>query len=215
MTEKDEPEQIAIMREMLELAKEQAELSRVRTRMSADRSRMSEDRSRMSADRSRMSEDRSRMSAERSRLSEDRSRMSADRSRMSADRSEMSETRSYHNAERTLSVWVRTALSLMVLGIAMDRFGLLLHRVPGGKHYGTLHANALLDAVSAWAGAGLVALGIFMTMVTGLRFIAYARTWSRQHRLPPHHGPYLAAFFALMTGIFGILLLVLMLLFSS
>lgn len=215
MAEKDVPEQIAIMREMLELAKEQAELARVRTRMSADRSRMSEDRSRMSADRSRMSEDRSRMSEDRSRMSEDRSRMSADRSRMSLDRSEMSETRSYHNAERTLSVWVRTALSLMVLGIALDRFGLLLHRIPGGKAYGALHGNELLNGLSTWTGAGLVLLGIFMAAATGLRFAAYARTWRRRHRLPPRHGPFLATFFALMTAIFGVLLLVLMLLFSD
>ena len=215
MTEKDEPQQITIMKRMLALSEKQTELSEKRTRMSAERSKMSEDRSRMSADRSRMSEDRSRMSAERSRMSEERSRMSADRSRMSAERSEMSETRSYHNAERTLSVWVRTALSLMVLGIAMDRFGLLLHRVPGGKHYAYLHANELLDALSMWAGAALVMLGIFMALVTGARFVAYAKDWKRNHRLPAHHGPYLAAFFALMTAFFGILLLVLMLVFAS
>lgn len=199
--DKDDPQQIAIMKQMLALAEKQAELSETRTRMAADRSRMSEDRSRMSADRSRMSED--------------RSEMSADRSRMSAERSEMSETRSYHNAERTLSVWVRTALSLMVLGIAMDRFGLLLHRVPGGKHYAYLHSNELLNALSMWTGAALVVLGIFMALVTGARFVAYAKAWKRNHQLPAHHGPYLAAFFALMTAFFGILLLVLMLMFAS
>lgn len=201
MAEKDEPEQIAIMRKMLELASEQAELSRVRTRMAADRSRMSEDRSRLSI--------------ERSRMSQERSRMSADRSRMSADRSEMSETRSYHNAERTLSVWVRTALSLMVLGIALDRFGLLLHRIPGGKAYGELHGNVLLDGLSLWTGAGLVVLGIFMAAATGLRFLGYAHAWRRRHCLPPCHGPYLATFFALMTAVFGALLLALMLRFSG
>lgn len=201
MDEKDEPEQIAIMRQMLELARKQTELSEVRTRMSEDRSRMSEDRSRMSADRSRMSED--------------RSKMSADRSRMSAQRSEMSETRSYHNAERTLSVWVRTALSLMILGLAIDRFGLLLHRVPGGKAYARLHQNLLLDILSTWAGAALVLLGIVMALTTGLRFLSYAHDWRRRHRLPAHHGPYLATFFAMMVVIFGILLLSLMLVFTG
>jgi hypothetical protein len=38
---------------------------------------------------------------------------------------EMSAERSYMNAERTLAVWVRTALALMIFGIAVDRFGLL------------------------------------------------------------------------------------------
>lgn len=208
MSDQDEPEQITIMKQMLALAEKRNELA-------VERTRMSQDRSRMSADRSRMSEDRSRMSADRSRMSEERSQMSADRSRMSLDRSEMSETRSYHNAERTLSVWVRTALSLMVLGIAMDRFGLLLHRIPGGKHYARLHSNELLNALSMWTGAALVLLGIFMTLVTGARFVAYANDWKRRHRLPAHHGPYLAAFFALMTAFFGILLLTLMLIFAS
>ncbi|HET7267869.1 MAG TPA: DUF202 domain-containing protein [Oleiagrimonas sp.] len=208
MSETDEPQQITIMKQMLALAERQCELSEQRTRMA-------ESRTRMAADRSKMSEDRSRMSAERSRMSEERSQMSADRSRMSADRSEMSETRSYHNAERTLSVWVRTAMSLMVLGIAMDRFGLLLHRIPGGKRYAHLHSNELLNALSMWTGAALVVLGIFMALITGARFVAYAKDWKRNHRLPPHHGPYLAAFFALMTAFFGILLLVLMLVFAS
>lgn len=44
--------------------------------------------------------------------------------RMSAERTQLS-------AERTLSVWVRTALALMVFGIVIDRFGLLLRRMPG------------------------------------------------------------------------------------
>ena len=35
---------------------------------------------------------------------------------LSEERSEMSEVRSYYNAERTLAVWVRTALTLMILG---------------------------------------------------------------------------------------------------
>lgn len=192
--DKSEPEQITIMKQMLELSAE---------------------RTRMAADRSRMSEDRSRMSAERSRMSENRSRMSADRSRMSADRSEMSETRSYQNAERTLSVWVRTALSLMIFGIAIDRFGLLLHKVPGTASSALLRGNQTLEAVSNWVGAALVVLGIFMAVSTALRFMAYARTWRRQHTLPAHHGPYLATFFAMMTAAFGVLLLVMMLIFAS
>lgn len=185
--EKDEPEQLAIMRQMLELAEKQLEQSRVRTRLS-------EERSRMSADRSRMSED---------------------RSRMSADRSEKSETRSYHNAERTLSVWVRTALSLMVFGIAIDRFGLLLHRLPARSDLAIGRNGALLESMSSWVGAALLLLAVFMSLSTALRFLAYARTWRRQHTLPPHHGPYLATFFALATAAFGVLLLVMMLVYAG
>lgn len=206
--EGDEAEQLAIMKRMLELAEQQTLLSLERTRMASDRSRMS-------ADRSRMSEDRSRMSADRSQMSAQRSRMSADRSDMSSDRSEMSQMRSYHNAERTLSVWVRTALSLMVLGIAMDRFGLLLHGLPGSALAAQAGPTNLLDLLSTAAGAALVLMGIFMALITAWRFHAYARDWRLNHELPAHHGPFLATSFALLTAAFGILLLVLMLLFAA
>ncbi|HET7299432.1 MAG TPA: DUF202 domain-containing protein [Oleiagrimonas sp.] len=138
---------------------------------------------------------------------------------MARQQSDSSEEQSrrlvYFAAERTLSSWVRTALSLMVLGIALDRFGLLLHRIPGGKAYGELHGNVLLDGLSLWTGAGLVVMGIFMAAATGLRFLGYAHAWRRRHCLPPCHGPYLATFFALMTAVFGALLLALMLRFSG
>jgi uncharacterized membrane protein YidH (DUF202 family) len=123
----------------------------------------------------------------------------------SVQRSEMSETRSYHNAERTLSVWVRTALALMICGLAIDRFGLLLGDNPGPTTRGIL-----LDLASQWTGIALVLLGVVMVAATGLRFFAYARTWRRRHEAPPYHGPYLASFFAIMVALFGIVLLVIM-----
>jgi uncharacterized membrane protein YidH (DUF202 family) len=123
----------------------------------------------------------------------------------SLDRSEMSEVRSYHNAERTLSVWVRTALALMICGLAIDRFGLMVDGSAGAAR------GMLLDRVSTWTSIGLVLLGVVMVLATGLRFFAYARAWRRRHRLPPFHGPYLASFFAVMVAIFGIVLLAIML----
>ncbi|HEU5016550.1 MAG TPA: DUF202 domain-containing protein [Pseudolabrys sp.] len=137
--------------------------------------------------------------------------LSAARSEMSAARSEMSEARSYHNAERTLAVWVRTALTLMVVGLAIDRFGLLFHRVRGTAPAGSAH-NALLNTASTWTCLALIALGVLMVLATGARFLAYARTWSRLHQFPAHHGPYLAPFFALMVALFGIVLIVITLL---
>ena len=123
----------------------------------------------------------------------------------SLQRSEMSEVRSYHNAERTLSVWVRTALALMICGLAIDRFGLIL----GGKPPEAAHA-LLLDRVSEWTSIALVLLGVVMVVTTGLRFLAYARAWQRQHELPAYHGPYLGPFFAMMVALFGIMLLIIM-----
>jgi putative membrane protein len=143
MPENDEPEQLKLTRQLVELARE-------RTRMSAARSEMS-----------------------------------AERSEMSAERSAMAAERSYMNAERTLSVWIRTALALMVFGIAIDRFGLVLHQMPGKMAFD----------VSNWCGIALVAVGIVMCLVTGVRFLAYASRYHRNHELPYHHGPYLSPFF--------------------
>ncbi|MGH8160870.1 MAG: DUF202 domain-containing protein [Gammaproteobacteria bacterium] len=219
MADEEEPEQIRILKQMLALAQRQTELSEKRTRMSeertsmsaerskmsAERSKMSGDRSRMSEDRSRMSEERTRMSAERSKMSAERSKMSEDRSRMSADRSELSSERSYMNAERTLANWTRTALELMILGIAMDRFGLLFRRLP--ITHGRLSPNTL----STWGGAALIAFAVFMAITTGIRYIAYAFDFQRKHRPPKYHGPYLAPFFSLLVALFGIGLLIILL----
>jgi uncharacterized membrane protein YidH (DUF202 family) len=122
----------------------------------------------------------------------------------SVQRSEMSEIRSYHNAERTLSVWVRTALALMICGLAIDRFGLMLGGVPATATHGEL------DKLSEWTSLALVLLGVFMAATTGLRFLAFAQAWRRRHEPPAHHGPYLAAFFALMVALFGAVLLAIM-----
>jgi uncharacterized membrane protein YidH (DUF202 family) len=123
----------------------------------------------------------------------------------SIERSEMSEVRSYQNAERTLSVWVRTALALMICGLAIDRFGLILDGKPPEAVHGLL-----LDRVSEWTSIALVLLGVVMVVTTGLRFLAYARAWQRQHELPAYHGPYLGPFFAMMVALFGLMLLVIM-----
>lgn len=134
--------------------------------------------------------------------------LSVERTQMSAQRSEMSEQCSYMNAERTLSVWVRTALALMIFGIAIDRLQLLLHQALNGQ-------SRFADVLSRWGGVALVALGVLMVIATGLRFLAYAHDWCRRHEPPRHHGPYLAPFFALMVVVFGAALLVGMLIFTG
>jgi uncharacterized membrane protein YidH (DUF202 family) len=100
---------------------------------------------------------------------------------------------------------VRTALALMICGLAIDRFGLML----GGERPPAAH-GMLIDRVSEWTSIALVLLGVVMVAATGLRFFAYAHSWQRQHELPAHHGPYLATFFAMMVALFGVVLLVIM-----
>ncbi|SRR5579875_1155552 len=118
---------------------------------------------------------------------------------------ELSAERSYMNAERTLSVWVRTALGLMILGLAVDRFSLIVGALPGGP------TDRNTDAISDWVGVALVALGVVMALATGLRFRVYTLAYQRHHRPPFHHHPALGPFFALMVGVFGVALLVIML----
>jgi hypothetical protein len=82
----------------------------------------------------------------------------------------------------------------------------LFHGVPSGGQAASPN-GALLDAASAWTSIGLIVLGIVTVLTTGIRFWRYALDWRSRHALPPHHGPYLAPFLALMTAVFGIILL--------
>ncbi|MGB9429764.1 MAG: DUF202 domain-containing protein [Gammaproteobacteria bacterium] len=123
---------------------------------------------------------------------------------------QLSAERTYMNTERTLSVWIRTGLSLMIFGIAIDRFGLLLHGLPWLPH-GHLHRLSL----SAWGGAVLVALGVLLVLAMDIRFLAYVRVYRRSHAWPVNHGPYLAATFSLLVAIFGIALLIIMFMFTD
>lgn len=169
MAEQPDPEQIALMKRVVELAERQTALSVTRTQQSAERSRMS------------------------------------------AERSEMSAERSYMNAERTLSVWTRTALSLMVFGIAVDRFGLLLRHEPW-PHAGS---PVLPNPLSTLGGVILVALGVFMVTTCAIRYLAYARLYRKSHAWPAKHPPYLAFTFAVLVALFGIALLVVLLVFTG
>src|SRR5262245_13398616 len=61
--------------------------------------------------------------------------------------------------ERTILAWVRTAIAIMTLGIAINRFSLFLvefsHIVPGGRTV-DVHAEEL--------GIGLVILGVIVML---------------------------------------------------
>lgn len=195
MAEQNEPEQIRLMQHMVDLATKRTDLAEQRTDMARHRTDLAERRTDMAR--------------ERTVMAERRTTMARDRTRMSAERSEMSAERSYLAAERTLSVWVRTALALMVVGLAIDRFGLMLRRSPAG--------GALLDteSLSALGGVALVAFGVLMAITTGLRFLAYARTYRVSHIVPYHHGPFLGPLFALLVALFGTALLILLLTLAS
>ncbi len=126
---------------------------------------------------------------------------------------ELSLQRSYMNTERTLSVWTRTALAMMVFGITVDRFGLLMRHLPGHTaHLGELMPNPL----STLGAVILVALAVLILLAAGFRFLAYGLKW---HRLNPrhvwYHTPWLAFSFAMLIAACGIALLVVLCVFRQ
>jgi uncharacterized membrane protein YidH (DUF202 family) len=126
---------------------------------------------------------------------------------------ELSLQRSYMNTERTLAVWTRTALSLMIFGIAVDRFGLLMNHPPW--HVTNL-GQLLPNPLSTLGGVVLVAMAVAILLAAGFRFLAYGRKW---YRLNPrkvwYHTPWLAFSFAMLMAAFGIALLVVLCVFKQ
>ena len=126
---------------------------------------------------------------------------------------ELSLQRSYMNTERTLAVWTRTALSLMIFGIAVDRFGLLMRHPP----WHVANPGELLpDPLSTLGGVVLVALGVVILLAAGFRFLAYGLKWYRRNpRKVWFHTPWLAFTFAMLMAAFGIALLVVLCVFRQ
>ena len=117
----------------------------------------------------------------------------------------------YHNVDRTLATWTRTALSLIVFGTVVDRYGLLLTR-NHPAHVGTLLA---MNPESSIGGMFLVALGVFIALSAAIRHQAYRRIWLREFGHPGFHGPWLAFAFAVMTVVAGLVLLIVLSVFRG
>lgn len=117
----------------------------------------------------------------------------------------------YMNVDRTLASWTRTALSLIVFGAVVDRFGMLLMgNAPA--HRGTLLAH---NPLSTAGGLVLIAIGVFIALAAGVRHQAYRRIWIREYGHPGWRGPWLAFVFAMMTAGCGVALLVVLLVFRE
>lgn len=147
------------------------------------------------------------LARERTEMAKKRTEMSATRSTMSAERSEMSAQRTYMNTERTLSVWIRTSLSAMIFGIAIDRLGLLFK----GMDDTTFDFLFIQGTASAITGAILVIFSMLMAISATARFMSFAWNFKKKHSFPAHHKPLLPIVYALMIVIFSGVLLTLML----
>ena len=113
--------------------------------------------------------------------------------------------RSYMNAERTLSVWIRTALAAMIFGIAINRLDILFFKM-------NLHVEKLanIETFTKMIGFGLVFFSLFIAISSGIRFIAYVKNYKKDYPLPSHYNPWLPTSYAFLTVLFSIFLLILM-----
>jgi uncharacterized membrane protein YidH (DUF202 family) len=125
---------------------------------------------------------------------------------LSQTRTNQSAQRSYQNAERTLSVWVRTAIGAMIFGIAIDRLGLMAYEIPkdAGAHF------APSDVPFMLIGVALMIYSVVMALTFGIRFLAYARDYKKQYSIPTFHNEWPPVISAFMVAIFGAIVLLFM-----
>jgi len=119
---------------------------------------------------------------------------------------ELSRRLVYLAAERTLTSWIRTALSLMALGFVIDRFGLILHMMPAGNSHSEIYPRML----STWGGSILIGMGVVMAAGAGIRYARFAWSFHHEGVTGVRHGIYAGAAFAAILALFGAVLIVLL-----
>lgn len=115
----------------------------------------------------------------------------------------------YMNVDRTLATWTRTALTLIVFGLVVDRYGILLLR-PHLEHVGTRLAP---NPMSSVAGMLLIAIGAFIATAAAVRHQRYMAVWNRTYGCDRSFGPWLALPFAVGVAVFGLATLAILLAF--
>lgn len=119
---------------------------------------------------------------------------------------ELSRRLVYLAAERTLTSWIRTALSLMALGFVIDRFGLILHMMPGSASHSQIYPRML----STWGGSILIGMGVVMALAAAIRYARFAWAFHREGVTGVRHGIYVGSAFAALLAVFGTALIVLL-----
>ncbi len=119
---------------------------------------------------------------------------------------ELSRRLVYLAAERTLTSWIRTALSLMALGFVIDRFALVLDLMPAAS----THAQTYAHAPWTWSGSVLIGMGGAMALGAGVRYVRFEVAFYRQRSTRVGHGVGIGAAFAILLALFGVALIVLL-----
>ena len=123
-----------------------------------------------------------------------------------SDPIELSRRLVYFAAERTLTSWVRTALSLMALGFVIDRFGLILDMLPTT----TAMPHPYSRMMSTWVGSLLIGLGSAMALGAAVRYLRFAIAFHREGKTGVRHGIYVGAAFSLLLALIGFALILLL-----
>lgn len=110
----------------------------------------------------------------------------------------------YLAAERTLTSWIRTALSLMALGFVIDRFDLVVREILNEPARVALHVHRLWS----WSGSVLIGLGILMAVVAGTYYLRYALRYRRDGSTEVGRSLIVGALFTFALGGAGVTLLV-------
>ncbi len=100
----------------------------------------------------------------------------------------------YLAAERTLLTWIRAAIAFLVLGFAVDRFGMMAARNAAGGLRGL--------PGSSWVGIALVATGIAAAVVSAFRYRRFNRRFARGE-IHPGSGLPLAIALAYLLALIG------------
>lgn len=103
----------------------------------------------------------------------------------------------YLAAERTLLAWVRAAISLLVLGFAVDRFGLYLAERGSPALYGTTWSSTV--------GLGLIASGVAISALSALRYQRFARRYHTGDLRPGPGIPFAVSLCWALAGVGAVL----------
>lgn len=100
----------------------------------------------------------------------------------------------YLAAERTLLTWIRAAIAFMVLGFAVDRFGLIVARNAAGE--------LRTSPGSSWVGITLIVTGAVASVVSAFRYRSFTHRYARGE-LHPGSGLPLAISLAYLLALVG------------
>lgn len=109
----------------------------------------------------------------------------------------------YFAAERTLTSWIRTALSLMALGFVIDRFDLVLRHVGDTAMDDVLSPRALWQ----WGGSLVIATGALIALAAGIWYWRFALRCRDESSVANVRGLVAGSLFSLMLGLAGLLLI--------